>query len=59
MTCYDSEKLKSVVNPSTNQPTEFDDLWILIMNYERAKIPEFCVFGFISPFTTILKAYEG
>jgi len=29
------------------------------MNNERAKILKFCIFGFISTLTIILKAYEG
>ena len=30
-----------------------------MMNYERAKIPIFCKFPFISTIKIILKAYEG
>ena len=47
-----------LLNPPTNPPTKFDDLWKLMVLYERAKIFKFCKCGFIATLKIILKAYE-
>ena len=47
-----------LLNLPTNPPTKFDDLWILMVLYERAKIFKFCKCGFIATLKIILKAYE-
>ena len=57
---------KSINNFDFNPPIlfkiyqqNFDDVRILMMNYERAKILEIRKFAFISTFSIILKIYEG
>ena len=47
-----------LLNPLTNSQNNFDDVWILMMLYERARILKLFKFDYISAIEIIMKAYD-